>query len=366
VTSIAVRAAVCRAFGEPLGVEELSLRAPLAGEVRLRVDACSICHSDIAYAAGAWGGDLPAVYGHEAAGTVVDVGAGVERVAAGDAAVVTLIRSCGRCRTCARGEPALCLDVPRVDHALVDANGQPVVHGLRTAGFADHVLVHESQVARIPQDVSPVLASPLGCGVITGVGAAVHTARIEPGATVVVVGAGGVGLNCIQGATLAGAGVIVAVEPVAGKREAARAFGATHAVDPAEGGVAEAVRGIVGADGADVVLVAAGSTAALETGIGLLGRGGTAVVVGMPPAGATVAIDPTEIADNGLRVVGSKMGSSRPERDIPWLLDLYREGRLELDRLVSGRYALEDVNVAIAAVRRGDALRNVIVFDGDR
>ena len=362
-TGVRIEAAVCRAFGEPLVVEELELRSPQRGEVLVRVGACAICHSDISFADGAWGGELPAVYGHEAAGTVVEVGAGVRRVATNDRVVVTLIRSCGACRSCARGRPALCLDETPVSSPLSSPDGRVVVQGLRTAAFADHVVVHESQVVPIPGDVPLEIASLLGCGVLTGVGAVVHTARVEAGSSVVVIGAGGVGLNCIQAASLVQASRIVAVDLVVTKLDAATAFGASHTVDLSSEDPVRTVHELTGGAGADYVFVATGSKAALEQGIALLGRGGTAVIVGMPATGVMVEIDPSELAHHGRSLLGSKMGSTRPDEDIPWLLGLYHEGQLALDRLISGRYDLHDVNEAIAAVMRGEALRNVLVLD---
>jgi Zn-dependent alcohol dehydrogenase len=362
MNSFVTRAAVCHAFGEPHLVEEVLLRAPLVDEVLVKVGACAICHSDISYAAGAWGGALPAVYGHEAAGTVVEVGSGVERVRTGDRVVVTLVRSCGTCPSCTRGRPALCVDETRVASPLSLPDGRPVAQGLNTAAFAEHVVVHASQVVPIPPEVPLEAASLLGCGVLTGIGAAVHTASVAEGDTVVVIGAGGIGLNCIQGARLAGAGAIVAVDPVEAKHAAAMALGATQAVDPAV--AADRVREATGGFGADTVLVATGARAALESGLDLLSRGGSLVIVGMPANGVKLELDPGDLAHHGRRVLGSKLGSARPDLDIPWLLDLYAEGRLALDELISGRYPLEELDEAIAAVVRGDALRNVIAFDG--
>lgn len=353
--SLTVTAAVCRGFGDPLTVEELLLRRPLAAEVLVRVAACSICHSDIAYADGAWGGELPAVYGHEAAGTVVEVGPGCGTIAPGDRVVVTLVRSCGRCRRCTRGAPTRCEAVPALEPPLRDAFGDTVVQGLRVAAFADHVLVHASQLVPVPDDVSLDVASLLGCGVLTGVGSVLRTAGVEAGDSVAVIGAGGVGLNCVQGAVLAGAGEIVAVDPVAGKRAAALALGATDALDPSKVDVDDRLF--------DYVFVAVGAKQALQVGLRLLGRGGKAVVVGMPPTGVTLELDATALADSGQQILGSKLGSSVPREDIPWLLERYREGRLQLDELISGRFALRDVNDALEASRGGEALRNVLRLD---
>src|SRR5438128_701061 len=211
-----MKAAVCHGFGEPLRVEEVELRRPGLGEVSVRLAACAVCHSDIAFMQGAWGGELPAVYGHEAAGVVEEVGEGVRAVAPGDHVVVTLVRSCGRCPQCLRGQPALCEQLWEFplskSSPLTGIDGLPIHQGIRTAAFAERVTVDASQVVSVPPDVSLEAASLLACGVVTGVGAVVNTARVEVGSTVLVFGTGGVGLNVVQGAVLAGAQLIVAVD----------------------------------------------------------------------------------------------------------------------------------------------------------
>jgi Zn-dependent alcohol dehydrogenase len=362
---VRIQAAVCRAFGEPLGVEELELRGPRAGEVTVRVHACAVCHSDVAFMRGAWGGDLPAVYGHEAAGVVEAVGEGVEGVSEGDHVVVTLVRSCGRCRLCQRGLPSLCerlWDLPTsLDPPLSTTEGSPVSQGLRTAAFADHVTVHASQVVPIPRDVPLESASLLACGVVTGVGAVLNTARVEAGSTVAVIGTGGVGLNTIQGAVLAGATRIVAVDLVDHKLEAARAFGATDALNGSRDDVAAAVAELTEGRGLDYVFVAVGSGKAVEQALTLVGAGGAVVLVGLA-TGAHPPIDAETVADRSQRILGSKMGSTRPQLDIPAYVELYRQGRLKLDELVSGRYALGEVNEAVASGDRGEALRAVLVL----
>ena len=359
-----MRAAVCRAFGAPLAVEHVRLAPPGPGEVRVRVAACAVCHSDITYLEGGWGGALPAVYGHEAAGVVLEAGPGVAEVAPGDHVVVTLIRSCGACRQCAQGRQVLCEGRFRLDEEgpIRAGDGSPVHQAMRTGAFAEEVTVHASQVVAIPKEVPLDSAALLACGVITGLGAVLNTARVPAGAEVVVVGTGGVGLNSVQGAALCGARTIIAVDLSDGKLAAARRFGATHAVNPARDDVAAAVRALTGGRGAEHVFVTVGAKAAIEQAFGLLARGGAAVVVGMPASGVTAAFDPSSLAAYGQRVLGSKMGSARVRTDIPMLVDLYRQGRLKLDELISGRYPLEEINEAIASAKRGEALRNVVVF----
>jgi S-(hydroxymethyl)glutathione dehydrogenase / alcohol dehydrogenase len=361
-----MKAAVCHAFGEPLRLEEVELRAPGAGEVSVRLAACAICHSDIAFMRGAWGGELPAVFGHEAAGVVDEVGDGVLAVTPGDHVVVTLVRSCGRCAQCLRGQPALCEQLWELplskSSPLTCADGGSIHQGIRTGAFAERVTVDASQIVPVPPDVSLEAASLLACGVVTGVGAVVNTARVEVGSSVVVFGTGGVGLNVVQGAVLAGARLIVAVDLLDNKLEAAARFGATHTLNPSRDDVVAEVLRLTGGRGADYAFDASAAIPAIEQGARLIRRGGTLVLVGIPPTGAAVSFDAVAIADGALRILGSKMGSVRPQLDIPALVGLYLQGRLKLDELISGRYPLERINEAVASADRGEALRPVITF----
>lgn len=359
-----MRAAVCRTFGTRLDIEDLRVRAPGPGEVLVRIAACAICHSDVAFIDGAWGGQLPAVYGHEAAGIVEETGTGVSGLTAGEHVVVTLVRSCGRCARCVRGQPSLCEGLPPADvnPVLISAEGQVIHQGMRTGAFAEFVTVDSSQVVGVPKSIPFDAASLLACGVLTGVGAVMNTAAVEPGSTVVVLGAGGVGLNCIQGSVLAGAGQIIAADRVASKLRIARALGATEVIDPGQRDIVGAVMELTAGRGADYVFVAAGVASLIETGSSVLRRGGTLVIVGIPPTGATISLDPVAIADGSLRMLGSKMGAARPEQDIPKLADLYRAGRLKLDELISERFGFDRINDAIDSARAGANLRPVIMF----
>jgi S-(hydroxymethyl)glutathione dehydrogenase / alcohol dehydrogenase len=364
VSATTIRAAVCRVFGEPLTIERLELAAPAQGEVRVRLRAVAICHSDVSGADGAWGGVLPIVYGHEAAGVIAEVGPGVE-LEVGQPVVVTLIRACGECRHCTRGEFVACTTTFALDEhsPLTTFEGETVVHGLRTAAFAEQVVVHASQVIAIDDTVDPKAASLLACGVITGVGAVVNTAAVEPGSTVVVIGCGGVGLNVVQGARLAGATTIVAVDVQPTKLDLARRLGATHVAqagtDDVPAVVGEASDGLM----ADYAFVATGSPAALGGALALVGAMGALVIVGMPPKGVTGSYDPGWLAGLNQRILGSKMGTSVITRDVPALLARYRAGELELDALISRTFTLDQINEAMDEVRAGSALRNVIVFD---
>ena len=358
------RAAVCRAFGAPLSVETIEIRPPGPGEVLIRTAACSICHSDIFYMDGAWGGDLPAVYGHEAAGVVEAVGPGVTRLSPGDTVVATLIRNCGFCPACAEGAPVFCEESFPLDKAtpLTDRWGRPVVQGLRTGAFAEHIVVDASQAVAIPKETPLDSASLIACGVLTGLGAVVNTANVRAGSSVVVIGCGGVGLNSVQGARLSGCSPIIAIDVEAGKLAAAREFGATHTINARGENVEGRVQELTGGRKADWAFVTVGVKDAAEQGVSLTRRNGGTVLVGMPPSGVTATIDPGWLAGDGRRILGSKMGSARPLTDVPKIVALYREGRLKLDELISGRYRLEAINEAVASARSGAALRNVIVF----
>jgi Zn-dependent alcohol dehydrogenase len=359
-----IKAAVCREFAKPLVIEEVELAAPGAGEVRVRVAACAICHSDIHYADGAWGGNLPSVYGHEASGVIEEIGAGVEGLEIGDHVVVTLIRSCGECYYCADGDEVLCEGEFSLDRngPISAANGDRITQGLRTGAFAGQVVVDPSQVVVIPHDIPFDSASLLACGVITGLGAVVNTARVETGSNVVVIGTGGVGLNSIQGAALSECRKIIAIDISDEKLSAAKRFGATHGVNSTREETVEAVRALTDGRGADYVFVTVGVKSVIEQGFGLIRKGGTLVLVGMPASGEIAGFDPLTVANDCQVVLGSKMGSSRIRADIPKLVDLYQQGRLKLDQLITGRYPLEEINEAIGSVNRGEALRNVIVF----
>jgi Zn-dependent alcohol dehydrogenase len=360
-----VKAAVCRKFGAPLEIEEVDLAPPSSGEVRVQIKACAICHSDVHYAEGAWGGELPAVYGHEAAGIVDAVGEGVSRVKAGDPVVVTLVRSCGRCPCCSQGHYGSCetrFPLDETSPLRSARDGSAISHGLRTSAFAEQAVVDVSQIVAIPSDVSFDRAALLACGVITGIGAVTNTAKVPAGASVVVIGTGGVGLNSVQGAALSGARIIIAVDLSEDKLKAARAFGATHAFNPTKVDVRKRVKALTSRRGADFVFVTVGAKDAADQSYRLLARGGAAVMVGMPALGVKSEFDVVILADNSQRILGSKMGSSNIQSDIPKLIELYKQGRLKLDELITARYPLEEINEAIASVNRGEALRNVIVF----
>ena len=358
-----IKAAVCHKFGAPLVIEEVRLAAPGMGEVEVTLDAVAICHSDISYAEGAWGGQLPAVYGHEAAGIITKAGVGVTGFSTGDSVVVTLIRSCGTCPNCAGGKPTLC-ETPYdgVNGPLQTADCGPLDQAMACGAFAEKVVVDQRQIVKIPDDLGKDVASLISCGVITGVGAVVNAAQLRPGQDVVVIGAGGVGLNAIQGARIAGARRIVAVDMSEEKLEIAKQFGATHGVLATLDRPWRAAYKALGGRGADAVLITVGAIPAYEQAPRYLARGGKAIMIGMPHSGAMASYEPVMLAAVGQGLIGSKMGDVVIQRDIPWMIDLYQQGRLKLDELISGRWSLEQINEAIADTKTGSAKRNVILF----
>lgn len=358
-----IKAAVCHEFGQPLTVEDVHLRAPQSGEVEVTLDAVAICHSDIGYQNGAWGGTLPAVYGHEAAGQITAIGPNVAGYAVGDHVVVTLIRACGTCLSCGSGAPTRCETPYDADHlALSTLSGGVLQQAMACGAFAEKVVVDRSQIVKIPADMPKESACLLACGVITGVGAVVNAGNLRAGQDVVVIGAGGVGLNAIQGARIAGARRIVAVDIAPEKLDIAREFGATDAVLATDGAPWKAAKKSIGR-GADIVLVTVGAPSAYDEAPRYLAYGGKVIMVGMPKGSDTATYTPVMMAAVGQGMIGSKMGDVVIGRDIPWMIDLYQQGRLKLDELISGRWSLSQINEAIADTKTGAARRNVILFD---
>ncbi len=358
-----MKAAVCYEFGKPLVVEEVDIDPPQKGEVKVRIAATAVCHSDIHVIRGDLGGRLPLVPGHESAGYIEDVGENVTSVKPGDAVVVSLLASCRRCSQCISGHPQLCearWPLSR-ESRLRKQRGESLNHMTRTATFAEYAIVDESQVVQIPEDMPIDKAALLACGVITGFGAVVNTAQVEALSSVVVIGTGGVGLNSVQGAAFSGAYPIIAVDILDSKLEAARTFGATDTVKADDEGAVKTVQQLTSGRGADYVFVTVGSTAAIQQGFSMSRPGGMTVIVGLPPRTETVTL-PTVLGWSERTVRHSSMGSTRLSVDVPKLVALYQAGRLKLDELITKRYPLEQINEAIEAVERGEALRNVIMF----
>lgn len=364
-----MRAAVLREVGKPLVLEELTLEGPRAGEVRLRIAASGICGSDLSNANGTLRTPLPAVLGHEAAGEVLETGPGVQGLSPGDRVVVSLSPECGECLFCQEGKPNFCVQMmPGMLHStLVDGTtrlsaGGEAIHQLCGVGsFAEEAVVCASSCIPVPDDLPLERICLLGCGVITGTGAALNTARVGPGMCVAVIGCGGVGLSAIQGARIAGAEKIIAIDVDPAKLELARELGASHSVD-GRGDVVPQVRVIEGL-GVHVAIEAIGKTETIETAWAMLRPGGLAVVIGMPAARERVQLRVGGFFQEK-RISGCVYGSAHAHRDIPRLMDLARSGELRLDPLVTEELPLERVQEAMDALARGEGARHVIVNPG--
>ncbi len=357
-----IKAAVCHKHGDPLVIEQIQLADPEMGQVEVTLEAVSICHSDISLWKGSFGGSLPAVYGHEAAGVITAVGPGVTGFSDGDRVVVTLIKACGHCSNCGSGRPTICTTpYDETKGPLKTEAGAPLTQALACGAFAEKVVVDQSQIVVIPKELPMDCAALLSCGVITGIGAVVNAAQLRAGQDVVVIGAGGVGLNAIQGARIAGARQIIAVDMLPEKLEIAKEFGATAGVLSTEAKPwTQAIKEM--GRKADAVIVTVGAISAYDQAPRYLAEGGRIVMVGMPAFGQSSSYQPLLMSDAGQQIVGSKMGDSIIQRDIPWMVDLYLQGRLKLDELISGYWTLDQVNEAFADTMTGSAKRNVIRF----
>ncbi len=363
-----MKAAVCYEFKKPLVVEEVEIDSPKWGEVLVRMEATAICHSDIHYIEGERAVQPPLVVGHEGAGTVEEVGQGVVDLKVGDRVALSLLRQCGRCFYCTLGMPYHCEGhfALATESRLRNHAGVPLGDGdLGTSAFAERAVVDQSQVVRIPDDISLDRACLLACGVITGAGAVLNTARVRPGSSVAVIGCGGVGLNAIQGAVLAGARHIIGLDTNPAKLEAALEFGATHTIHIGAEDAAGAVREVTDGRGADYAFVTVGTDTAVTQGFATIRTAGTLVLVGLPAPGVTSPLPIREFAWAGQHLIGSCMGSARLRIDVPRYIDLYRQGRLKLDELITKRYPLTRINEAIDAVKDGKARRNIIMFGDD-
>ena len=358
-----------RVFTQPnelLGAEELRLTEVRGDLVRVRLRASGVCHSDLHVAAGEWTTDVPLVLGHEGAGVVQAVGPGVRDVRTGDHVILSWFASCRRCEQCARGRAWLCTATKALDNVLPDGttsffrrDGTPVRAFLGLGTFAEETVVPESAAVPIPEDVPFPVAALIGCAVTTGVGAVTNTARVRPGDSAVVLGCGGVGQAILLGLSLVGANTIIAVDLSDERLALAREFGAAHTLRGDDPDLGDHIQAITGG-GADHAFEAIGAPATIEMLPRLIGRGGQAVVVGMPAEGVQVAFDPFDLADQGKRIVGCNYGSSVPSVDFPRLARLYASGQLPLDRLVGRTVALDAVNEALEELRRAVGLRTVI------
>ena len=361
------RAAVLNRVGEPLAVDTLDM-APLApGDVLVKVRASGLCHTDLVVIQGALAYPLPIVLGHEGAGVVEAVGSAVTSVRPGDHVICSWNPHCGHCFYCERAVPILCEPFTRHQPKgrLLDGttrmsrDGEHVHHYSVTSTHAEYTVVPESGAIPIPKEMPFDRACIIGCGVMTGVGAVVRKARVEPGASVLVIGCGAVGLNALQGARLAGAATIIAADVGAAKLERAKAFGATHAVDVAAADVVEQVRALTGGRGADHVVEAAGHPAAFRLSVEAVRPAGQVVWLGKINVDHEVAFRWGSLMGEK-RIVRSSYGDALPKRDFPWLCNLWLDGKLELDALITGRIGLDEINDGFADLARGVGIRTVI------
>jgi S-(hydroxymethyl)glutathione dehydrogenase/alcohol dehydrogenase len=360
-----MKAAVMRQAGQPLQIEDVQIDKPGPHEVLIRTVAAGVCHSDLHFLDGSWPWAVPTVLGHESAGVVEAVGSEVRTVAVGDHVVTCLSAYCGHCGFCLSGRMALCPSDEmrrRADEPpRISQNSQAFAPYLNLSSFAEQILAHEHAVVAIRKDMPLDRAALIGCAVVTGYGAVVNTARVQPGETVAVIGCGGVGLSAINGAAIAGASRIVAVDMVPEKRELAMNFGATDFVCAAETDPVNAVRELTGG-GVAHALECIGLPQAAEQAFAMLGRGGVATIVGMIAPGKMVQIPGAALLQEK-KLQGSLMGSNRFPIDMPRLVDFYMQGRLKLDDLVSRRIRLDQVNEAFDEMKTGKIARSVIVFD---
>lgn len=358
-----MNAAVYRGGGRSVAVESVRLREPGPGEVVVRIKAAGLCHSDQSVIDGTIPYPVPVVLGHEGAGVVEAVGPGVTSVRPGDAVILSTLAHCGRCRACEGGNPTACRNAPspKDESGFTLAGGEPAYRFANVSAFAEYTLVREQSAipvdARLPFD----RAALIGCGIVTGVGAVLNRARVEAGASMVVFGTGGIGLNVVQGGVLAGANPIVAVDVNPQKLALARRFGATHALDATRDDVATAVRDLTGG-GADYTFECVGNVDVIRQGLELLAPGGTLVVVGVPPIGTRWEFTVHTLYHNKA-ILGCRYGAARPRRDFPMLADLYLAGRLKIDELVTRHYRLADFATALGDLERGALARGVFVFD---
>ncbi len=360
-----MKAAVFREVNIPMEIEEIQISKPRPREVLVRTSAAGICHSDMHFYNGTYPGQVPMVLGHESAGIVEAVGSDVHYVKPGDHIITCLSVFCGHCEKCLTGHLSLCQEPEmsrgKDEEPRISQNDTPLGQFAQLGSFAEMMLVHEHALVKIREDMPMDRAALIGCGVTTGVGAVIHTAAVEPGSTVAVIGCGGIGLSCINGAAIAGASKIIAVDRVASKLDLARKFGATDVVDASAGNAVEEIIEMTGG-GVHYSFEAIGLKATAEQAFQMLRAGGTATIIGMIPPGDMVSLHGVDFLSEK-KIQGSMMGSNRFRVDMPRFVDFYLQGRLHLDDLVSARIKLADVNEGMAALETGEIARSVIMFD---
>ncbi|MFD4794364.1 zinc-binding dehydrogenase [Streptomyces anulatus] len=358
-----MKASVTKGLGQGFVVEDIDLADPVGHEVRVQVQASGLCHSDLSVATFI-GGEFPVVLGHEVAGVVTETGPQVTQVKVGDHVVGSLIQYCGSCVNCLSGRTHICLRPEATlrtpdEPSRLSWNGAPVAQGMGLGGFAQEALVHENQLAVIPEEMPWAPAALIGCGVLTGAGAVLNSADVRQGDTVVVIGAGGVGMNAVSGARIAGAGTIIVTDIEDAKLERAKAFGATHVVNSREVDPVEAARDITG-QGADHVFDFVGARPATAQGMQMLGKGGGLYLIGISGTDAGIDVSAMTALSNSQKVQGVYMGSSHLKRDIPFYASMYLQGRMNLDDLVSREIGLADIDAGYESLKDGTTARVVI------
>lgn len=360
-----MKAAVYHGPHQPLTIEQVDIDKPMAREILIRTVASGVCHSDLHFVDGLWPFPPPAVLGHEAAGVVEEVGEQVTYVQPGDHVITCLSVFCGHCDQCLTGHPNRCTNPETArrpeDPPRLSQNGEKIHQFVNLSSYAEKMLVHENAAVKIRKDMPLDSAALIGCGVMTGTGAALNTARVEPGSTVAVFGTGGVGLAAIQGARIAGARQIIAVDVVESKLATARELGATHIVDASSHDPVKAIIEMTNG-GVDYAFEAIGLAAVAEQAFDCLAPGGVATIIGMIPLGEKVSIDARKLLSER-KLQGSNMGSNRFRVDMPRYIEFYLQGRLKLDEMITRKGRLEDVNEAFRAMKAGEVARTVLMFD---
>ncbi|MES5820586.1 S-(hydroxymethyl)mycothiol dehydrogenase [Streptomyces sp. RG80] len=357
-----VRAVVARRRGGPVSVETVLVPDPGPGDALVRVEACGVCHTDLHYREGGIGDAFPFLLGHEAAGVVEAVGEGVTGIAPGDYVVLNWRAVCGTCRACGRGRPWYCFATRNAGRPMTLADGTPLSPALGIGAFAEKTLVAAGQCTTVDETAAPAVAGLLGCGVMAGFGAAVHTGGVRRGHSIAVIGCGGVGMAAIAGAKVAGAGRVIAVDVDERKLKWAERFGATDTVDSSRTDAVEAIRELTGGFGADVVVDAVGRPETFRQAFYARDLAGTAVLVGVPTPELTLELPLLDVFGRGGAVKSSWYGDCLPSRDFPALVDLYLQGRFDLDDFVTETITLDDVERAFARMRHGDVLRSVVLL----
>ena len=357
-----VKAVVALAKGQPVSIKTIEVPDPGPGEVLIDVKACGVCHTDLHYREGAINDEFPFLLGHEAAGFVEEIGEGVTNVAPGDFVILNWRAVCGQCRSCERGRPWHCFNTANATQKMT-LNGQELSPALGIGAFAEKTLVAAGQATKVNPAARPEVAGLIGCGIMAGLGAAMNTGQVGRGDSVAVFGCGGVGDAAIAGAHLAGAHTIIAVDLDDRKLELAKEFGATHTINSSNQDPVEAIRALTGGNGVDVAIEAVGLPVTYEQAFYARDLAGTVVLVGVPNPEMKIELPLIEVFGRGGTLKSSWYGDCLPSRDFPMLVDLYLQGRLDLDRFVSETIALEDVEEAFHAMERGEVLRSVVVME---